>query len=208
MQKLEYHSLQSLHVARDAATAANRVATEPRLSNDALTAIVMAAASTEAFVNEFPEYAPLMYSVLGPTEAPDAVTAVVQVLQELEESRVPVTTKYLVASQVLIGKAFNTGAAPYQDFKLLIDLRNAIMHIKPTREGDRHPGKRIADVLGQRGLALPNTGPGTLSWFDRIKTPMVASWAHDAALDTIRATLALVPVHPVYDPLDSYRGFF
>jgi hypothetical protein len=38
---------------------------------------------------------------------------------------VPVTTEYLVASQVLAGKSFNTGAAPYQDFKLLIDLRNA-----------------------------------------------------------------------------------
>jgi hypothetical protein len=208
-QSIEYHALQLLLIAREAVMRAQKAAPGPNtLSSDTLNAIVMSAASTEAFVNEFAETAALLYSTFFPHAIPPVITTCVQVLQDLEDSRVAVTTKYLVASQVLAGTAFDAGSAPFQDFKLLIDLRNAIMHMKPTLGGDRHAGQRIADVLGQRGLAVSNTGTGSLGWLDRLMTPAVAQWAHNAALEMIRRTLDLVPVRTHFDPLDSYRRFF
>jgi hypothetical protein len=206
MPTIHLHSRQLLMIARETAVRARATAASPgALTADAILAIVMSAASTEAFVNEFAEYAPGVYSSF---EAPPALTTCVQVLRELEESRVPVTTKYLIATQVLDGKGFNTGAPPYQDFKLLIDLRNAIMHIKVALEGERHSGQRIAEALGQRSLAVANTGPGSFSWFDRVQTAAVAVWAHDSALEVIRSFLGLVPARPHYDPLEDYRRSF
>jgi hypothetical protein len=82
------------------------------------------------------------------------------------------------------------------------------MHIKAAFSGDPHSGQRGADALGQRGIAIANTGPGSLSWFDRLMTPRVAVWAHDAAPEIIRAFLALVPAPSDYDPLTEHRRSF
>lgn len=207
MGAIHLHSRPLLLIARDAVIRAQADSVTPgSRPTDAILAIVMSAAATEAFVNEFAELAPLLYDLID--VPPPALATCTEVLLELEESRVSVTTKYLVASQVLAGKSFDTGAAPYQDFKLLIDLRNSIMHIKAAFGGDPHSGQRVADTLGQRGIAIANTGPGSLSWFDRLMTPGVAVWAHAAALEMIRAFLVLVPAPPGYDPLTEHRRSF
>jgi hypothetical protein len=209
MPTMHLHSRQLLLIARETVIRCRGDAEQPAaLTADSILALVMSAAATEAFINEFAEYAPLVFSSLDPAEIPSVVVACAQVLQDLEESRVPLTTKYLVGSQVLSGRSFDAGGAPYQDFKLLIDLRNAIMHIKVAVEGDRHAGQRVADVLAQKGLAIASTGPGSLPWFDRLQTPAVARWAHDSALGIIRAFLDLVPVRAHFDPLEFYRRFF
>jgi len=175
------------------------------MTNHAVLAILMAAASTEGFVNEFPGLALGAYSTLGPESAPASISECARVLVELERAHEQVTTKYLEASKAL-GKPFNTGAAPFQAFKQLIDLRNAIMHIRPTTEGDRHPGERVANDLAQRGVALVNTGAGAFPWFDRVMTQEVALWAHDSALAMISAFWAMVPA-PRFDPLETHRRF-
>jgi hypothetical protein len=211
MPTMHFHSRTLLLIARDTAIRARAEAARPAaFTSDALPAIVMSAASTEAFINEFVEYAAGAYSSIRPDERPPTLTAFIHVLQDLEESRVPVTTRYFIGSQVLDGKGFNTGAAPYQDFRQLIDMRNAIMRIKVAIEGERHSGQRVADALGQRGLAIAkaDTGLGSFSWFDRIQAPGVAAWAHDSALEIICAFLDLVPVRQHYDPLESYRRSF
>jgi len=87
-------------------------------------------------------------------------------------------------------------------------LRIAIMHIKVPMEGERHSGQRVADALAQRRFAISNMGPGSLPWLDRLMTPAVALWAHDSALDIVRAILDLVPVRPHYDPIEHYRRSF
>jgi hypothetical protein len=208
MPRISFHSLQVLRMARDAAVraaedAANRGPNA--LPSDAIVAIVLSASSAEAFINEFAEYVPLIYNLV--MDPPAVVANCSAVIKELEESRVPVTVKYLVASQV-VGVPFERGSAPFQDFKLLVDLRNAIMHIKVAVEGEQHVGTRIADVLAQRGIAIEGRGTESLPWFDRLMTPAVAKWAHDSALGIIRAFLQLVPVPPQCDPLDMYRESF
>jgi hypothetical protein len=201
-----------LMMAREAVMRARAEATEPLgLTNHAVLAILMAAASTEAFIIETAESVPSAFSTaFGADEVPPAVNAFADVVQRLEREREPITEKYIEASLALAGKAFDKGASPYQDFKLLIDLRNAIMHIKPTVEGDRRAGERVTDALARRGLAVA-TGPGlgSLPWFDRLMTKETALWAHDSALAMIRALLDLFPAPAHYDPLEmTYRHFF
>ena len=86
---------------------------------------------------------------------------------ELEDSKVPVTVKYLIASRIL-GAAFARDSAPLQDFATLIQLRNAIMHAKPATNDSSHQGTRITDVLAQRGIAT-RLEPGVqFAWFNRL----------------------------------------
>jgi hypothetical protein len=203
----DLHSHQLLEIAREAVMRARDSAAKGNaLTGDAILAIVMAAASTEAFINEFAEWAPWMHSFLGLEDTPAAISDCAAVLEDLEEARAPVAIKYLFASRVLSGKAFNRGSAPYQDFQLLIGLRNAIMHVKPAFGGDSHQGKRLVAVLSQRGFALASAGY-VPSWFDQLMSPAVATWAHAAALDMVNAFLDLVPITPS-DPLEHYRQTF
>jgi hypothetical protein len=179
------------------------------LTDDAILAIVMAAAATEAFINEFAEY--VSASIVSSSEVDmilPQVAACADVLQELEDSRASVTAKYLAASLVVSGSSFGKGSQPFQDFKLLIDLRNAVMHMRPKLEADSHQGHRVTDALAQRGIALPGDRPSSLPWFDRLMTPAVAAWAHDSALAIIRGLFDLVPVRPYFDPLENYRQSF
>lgn len=201
-----FHSRQLLLIAHESAIRAREDATAPLgMTNHAVPAIILAAAATEAFVNEFADFAPEAYSnSLGMEKIPPPVSDCVRILRELERAREQVTTKYFEAATAL-GKPFNKGSAPFQDFKLLTDLRNAIIHIKPTTEGDRPPGERVTDDLAQRKLALPNTGAGSFPWFDRIMTKEAAQWAHNSVLAIIRGFLDRVPVPPDYDPLEYYR---
>jgi hypothetical protein len=203
---IHLHARTLLLIARENAMRARADAAPPNaLPTDAILAIVMSAASTEAFINEFAEYVAPSFPTVASEMPPGAVTCA-EVLKELEESRVPPTVKYLVGSQVL-GRAFNAGAAPFQDFKMLIELRNAIMHVKVALEGGRHPGERVTDALAQRGLAIAARGPSSLPWFDRLMTPEVAIWAHDSALAIVSEFLELVPVpgSGYADPLWLYR---
>jgi hypothetical protein len=209
MPTFHYHARQLLLIAREAVLRARIDADRPNaLTADAITAIVLSAASTEAFINEFAEYVPSAFSHLGSEETPAALASCAAVLLELEESHISVTTKYLVGSQVLTGRAFDTGSAPFQDFKQLIELRNSIMHVKTVVRSDRHVGQRVTDALAQRGLAIDGTKPGSLAWFDRLMTPATALWAHDAALEIVMAFLDRVPIREFYDPLDMFRRSF
>src|SRR5439155_18734314 len=80
-------------------------------------------------------------------------------LQEIEESRGSLSLKYLIASQTLSGATFDKGSNPYQDFAILINLRNDLMHLKP-RDSFLQPENGPLEIqppryikgLQQRGL--------------------------------------------------------
>jgi len=173
------------------------------LPKQPITALLLAAASSEAFLNEFCEYVPLIYQAHR-VAMPPALASCVDILNDLEGSRISVTTKYLYASRVLGDKGFNAGQNPYQDFRLLVDLRNAIMHMRVARD---NVARRATDVLIGRGLARPAIAP-TLSWFDCLKTSAVAQWAHESAFALIVSFLQMVPAPEPIDPLLGYRSYF
>jgi hypothetical protein len=93
----------------------------------ALISVVFAAASLEALLNEAAYLAELD---LHKAVEPGVVSAFVQMMDEAEESKAQIQSKFQLARLALTGKAYGKGTAPYQDFSLLIAARNALLHLK------------------------------------------------------------------------------
>ena len=200
MPSLSFHGLELLVIAHSARNRAVLDAKRPgALTTDSIVAIVMAAASTEAFINELAEHIALFRAAQMEGLTQSMVTCS-DALVELEDSKAPVTVKYLIASQIL-GSPFARDAAPFQDFAMLIQLRNAIMHAKPATKESSHQGTKITDVLAQRGIAT-SLEPGVhFAWFNRLEVPDVARWACDAARSIILGVIDLIPTRSEHDPL-------
>jgi len=84
--------------------------------------------SAEAFINEIPQ---LAAEAAGDSTEPGWVKAMGEIVGAAEESHAPIESKYHLASLVLTGHVFDKGVQPFQDFKILVDLRNLVVHTKP-----------------------------------------------------------------------------
>jgi hypothetical protein len=214
-----FHALQLLVTACRARNRAIRDEAEHRakgeviiMVSDATVAVVLAAAATEAFINEFAEH----ISVLRENAAswdPGRITAqmgaAADAIFDLEFLRRSVLTKYSSAAKKL-GKRLDKGGKTFQDFDRLIGLRNAFMHVHPVRPSEDHAGERIIDELAKRGIAIELELGVTFSWYDRVQTAEVSRWACSVARAIILEILDRVPPTPG-DPLkfiqDGYRGY-
>jgi hypothetical protein len=97
--------------------------------------------------------------------------------------------KYHTAALMLSGDALDAARQPFQDFDALIDLRKAIMHLKP---GDTR-GRKLAAILAQRGIAFRAEPDTRIAWLDQVSTPAVAASACAAAHRIMLAVLAMTP---------------
>jgi hypothetical protein len=104
--------------------------------------VVFAAASLEAFLNESVYLAETSLQrkarelKLGHRvdAEPPIVSAFAQVMEEAEESRVQIQSKFQLAHLVLTGKPYDKGSAPYQDCAELMAVRNFLMHGKSNEK--------------------------------------------------------------------------
>jgi hypothetical protein len=161
-----------------------------------LTAIVFAAVSLEALVNEVLELASIE---IAEDEKPDPqLHSFVEALDEIERSRGSSRLKYLVASCVLRGKPYDKGSQPYQDYALLMSLRDALVHLRPTRllevEGQtRIPVDSVLKELQSRGLVKSLPANVVASFIDLVATPMVVHWALSAASAMAQSFISMFP---------------
>jgi hypothetical protein len=94
----------------------------------ALASILFAMISTEAFINE------LGLLVSGEKDhlaVPGWERTLSDLLDEAEKSRISITSKYQLAKFILSGQPFDRGSKPFQDFALLVDVRNLLVHARP-----------------------------------------------------------------------------
>jgi hypothetical protein len=178
------------------------------LTTDAIVAIVLAAAAAEGFINELAENIG-QYRQHASSWAPNAITpqmsAAADAIFDLEFQHGSVTDKYVQASAQL-GHRFDKGGKAFQNFDSLIELRNAIMHIKPVRLSESHSGDAMTEALARQGHAIKRD-QYSLPWFDRLQTPATARWACDVARATILAILDLIPQTPT-DPLGLVQNLY
>lgn len=176
--------------ARDRAADARR-SDQAVMAPDALVSVVMAAAATEAFINELGEY--YTWGSL-PIEKGESACGVA--LAEIEKSRGSTELKYLVASLSLSGRMFDKGTQPFQDFSTLMTIRNHLMHPKPERDqfgdGVSVPPAYVRD-FERRGMTCPREPDVSVSWLNLLETELVASWACQAAVEIIVALAAMTP---------------
>ena len=83
-----------------------------KMQNRSITAIIMSAMLTEAFINVIAE------EQLTPT-----------VWKAVE--RLNVVEKWIVVTKLITNKEWDKGSQPFQDFRELIGLRNDLVHYKP-----------------------------------------------------------------------------
>ncbi len=192
-------------IARDAARVEVKTANRPNLLRG-LTAVVFSAASLEALVNEVTCEAEIEVRSAradGPLQSwEELLEAFVEAMLEVERSRGSTQLKFIVASRVLAGPVYRRGAQPYQDFALLMDLRNAIMHMRPativgTVEDWQLQGGAFLKELQARALVSPPPAKAVGNPLDAVSQPLVARWAVNTAAGGCATNLWVGGSYPV-----------
>jgi hypothetical protein len=184
-------------------------------TEDAITAVVMAAVAAEAFINELGEL------VVGAQQGPMFAIAenrtlfeLGDVLEDIEMARGSLMLKYQMTSKLLSGATLKKGENPMQDFITLVNLRNDFVHLKPrdniglAADGRLkvNPPRYISD-LQRRGLAHRPANMDVMSWFDLLMTVELAEWACDTSKKMILKVLSFIPDHPL-DPTALMKRIF
>ncbi len=181
-------------------------------SQDPLVAIVFSAAALEAFINEAAILAeqPLL---TGVPEEPDSVGTFAELIGEME--RTPVELKFMVTRAVFAEQVYDKGAQPYQDFGLLIELRNALLHLRPrdifefspVTGMSVQPPKIIHKLRSKNILARPEAVTGG-PWIRWISTPAAARWACNVAAKMVHSVMEVVPEGQFKNELELSYGSY
>lgn len=195
--------------ARARADIGNDTGDHGHWSFEAVIAIVLAAASVEAFINEVADS--IRFSA-GSKAVDPPFGSLGNVLDQMEEQHASTELKYLMTG-VVVGAPFDPGSNPFQDFATLVWARNFLMHVK-----DRDQWKEPLDAvwpkkvtaLKQRGLVKgasaisPHTKWETMTSYEAIQTPEMAEWAFSTAFAMVDSTLKRCGASSE-TPLDSLR---
>jgi hypothetical protein len=165
---------------------------------DGVVALIFAAASLEAFINEL---GGLAETWPASTEPPAAAFA--SLLATVEASRGATNLKFAVAGVVFTGIPYNRAVPPFQTMDLLFKVRDSIVHLKaePLEFNDRGQLEssrpllekvRALNILAEYDpAAYVNAAP---AWPSLLSTRAAATWACDVAADVVGAVLDSIPV--------------
>lgn len=184
-----YTSVQVIQLARDNVRAAevNTLA--------AIAGILFSALSLEAIVNE------LLDRVRDPyrPEFTSELTRVRSICDAagLNERTTSIETKILVLAVALGAPDNPMGRQPYQDFRLLIQIRNFLVHLRPDTRDQGDDGvwnsHKILNHLAQRGvITVPVSSAPTMT-INELQSYRVACWAFEAMLSTVEDLVGLFP---------------
>jgi len=209
---------------RNALEVCQAISTPPDMvphRSEALASILFAALATEAFVNELGELAKVF--TIGRSDLPGWIATLTSILEEAEESKASVETKYQFAKFVLTGQPYDEGAQPYQDLALLTDVRNSLVHIKSVSakmekkdSGEyewTEPRLMVRLMRRLQELSIKYSDDSLRRVTERsdsnfviadlvslLSSQSVATWACRAAAGIINATIDSIPV-------GSFRDF-
>ncbi len=154
-------------------------------SHEVIPVIVLATASTEAFINEF-SYVLSKHQEFNWLDGKEKLQAAGACLDLLEEEHGALALKFAVASH-LLGKPFDKGKNPYQDFASLVKIRNDVMHMKALEAPSKYlePFQNMGRAYRLAFNPLNPTG----AWLAALMTENMAAWACDTAFNIIRAII-------------------
>jgi hypothetical protein len=177
--------------------AARDAATNDSVFTDVLVAIVFSVIGAEAFINETAELASDM--IPGEESEPRKLKAFVDFIKQAEEAHGSLEFKYHIARWVFSGEVPDKGINPYQDFDLLVDVRNTLVHfkllekIKFVEDGVlMEPPKLLERLRSKNVLVEPPPGMNT-PWLFRILTEDMAIWACSTSSAMVKDIVALMP---------------
>jgi hypothetical protein len=111
-------------------------------------------------------------------------------LNELDDAHTSLKDKYFLAHWLLCDKKLSRGTNLYQDFSLLIDIRNALVHLKPDKVSVKNKIDNILKRLDDRnllskGLIPPYKSDKRTTWVFYISNSNAAKWACNTAVSMI-----------------------
>jgi hypothetical protein len=168
--------------------------------DDPLIVVVFAAMAIEGFINELAECAAL--AIQDYDDEPPTVAELARVLADTESARGSTGAKYMAAYRALTGHAYNRGHATYQNFAMLTETRNALVHLKPERwvsgglasEKMHRQAASIRKTLEKRKLTCEAAAIYPWSHLtDLIRTRAVARWAIETAWAIMKSMVDAIP---------------
>lgn len=141
----------------------------------ALVSVVFSVIALESFVNEMTEYAQIM------SPAPPEAATFAQIMGDAEEDHASLDFKLRLAHWIVTGRHMDKGASPYQDFALLMRLRNDLVHTKPNKPFVY--GKTTNEEVHQallkrfRDKHILAEHRDSASWAYLVQTRAVAEWS-------------------------------
>ena len=163
---------------------------------DALSIIIFAASAIEAYLNELGEVS----DTFGRASGDEILKTLSVVLKDAEDSRLPTTTKCMLAKKFMTGINYDRGANPYQNFALLIDLRNLLIHSKPRGNGIADPSSQDQRILRNLVTRRLCDDPANENFLANIATLKVAHFCCNAAammIQDLDASYTMPQVHGV-----------
>jgi hypothetical protein len=171
-----------------AVNAAKAIAAPDREGSEsnAWISMVFSVIALESFMNETVDFCE---SAAQSGERSATVSLFAQVMKVLESRKASLEDKLSVAHSLLTGKPANFGTNPYQDFSLLIALRNELVHCKVTPplrySEDYHPVReKLRNMLRLRKL-LADTPEYAESWIFHVGTKAIAVWSCKTAANVL-----------------------
>jgi hypothetical protein len=181
------------------------------LQQPALTSIVFSVIALEAFVNEATEVAA---DYLAYANEPQVVTAFVEFMSDAERARMSLESKFILSNWILSGKRLARGEPAYQDFSLLLGLRNDLVHFKPNAVIDlshASPDEMHQRVVGKfrsKNILATGTESPLTPWTQLITTKAVALWSCRTAAQMVVDFVQKVPKGGWRTFLDSTKLLF
>lgn len=125
-------------------------------------------------------------------------TSLVKTLKMLWDRGIPRTARYSILDKYELAldlgseERYDHGRSPYQDIKLLIELRNALIHYEPesvlvsaTRERGSNEVHKFEKKLKGRFSENPITGPGNAFFPDKCLGFGCAKWGAEKAIEFV-----------------------
>lgn len=172
-----FHSADLFAIAKKASRSRSKQSTSP------IVAIMFSASALEAFINESTGLA----RTIPTAKRQKLVEGYAAVMAELEDRRESLLIKYHMALLVFSGATWNEGDRAFQDLKLLVAIRNAIVHMKtdtwqtPVGHPKPHPERALEQypkfikVLEQKKIIDPPRK--SRSWLELLRDQRVGHWA-------------------------------
>lgn len=178
--------------------AARSIKASPRAGgqHSALVSIVFSVVALEAFLNEVTELASDSKKY-PPNLEPHSVSVFAEVMSDAERSHATLESKFTLANWILAGRRLDRGAQPYQDFALLIRLRNDLVHFKASDSFDQNATPEeihkdlIARFKDKNILAENESSAG--SWTFLVQTKAVAEWSCKTAALMVTDFCSTIP---------------
>lgn len=192
---MHLHAGRLLHIAKEAFLRASKVRDNERafVANDPLISIVFSVAALEGFINEVKL---LINTFLEERKADGKRRKTLRilsvVLEGLDNTKISTIEKFNACRVILRGKKYEEGLLLYQDAKLVVALRNNIIHMRSEtitlKDGKIKiaQDKIVAKLESKKIMDISAGGTSSKqSWVSRVSTPAAAKWSHNAVINLV-----------------------